>query len=100
MTSMRIGTLMAVLMTALPLAATAAEGDERPSYEKADANGDGVITVEEATSVGVPQEEAKREDIDNDGELTKADWKFVDMEGMQTDEGDGGDSDNESGDGG
>lgn len=77
------GQFIGALMVALPLVATAAEGEERPAFEEADANGDGTITVEEATNAGVPEAEAKREDIDNDGELTKADWKFVDMEGME-----------------
>jgi hypothetical protein len=88
--------LCGLVLIALPLAAGAAEGEERPAFSDADSNGDGTITIEEATSVGVPEKEAKREDIDNDGELTKADWKFVDMEGMKT-EGDGGDSGSSSG---
>jgi hypothetical protein len=71
---------LGVLLVALPLAATAAGDDSRPGFDKADENGDGKISVEEATAVGVPEAEAKREDIDNDGKLTKADWKFVDMD--------------------
>lgn len=68
---------LAVLLA--PLAATAADGEQRPGFEQADANGDGAISMKEAQQAGVPQSEAKREDIDNDGKLTKADWKFVDM---------------------
>ena len=67
------------LMLALPLVAAAADDAERPGFKKVDSNGDGRISVEEATAAGVPEAEAKREDIDNDGKLTKADWKFVDM---------------------
>ena len=68
------------LLVALPLVATAAEDAERPGFKQADANGDGKISVQEARDAGVPKAEAKREDIDNDGKLTRADWKFVDME--------------------
>ncbi len=96
MQSTLITRLIGALTIALPLVATAAQ--ERPPFEQADANGDGTITVEEATDAGVPEAEAKREDIDNDGELTKADWKFVDMEGMEDkDSGDGGNGDAEDG---
>lgn len=69
-----------MLLVALPLVATAAESGSRPGFKKADENGDGKISVQEATAVGVPESEAKREDIDNDGKLTQADWKFVDMQ--------------------
>jgi len=72
--------VLAVALVALPLAAaSAATSQKRPSYKQADANGDGTVTVQEAVKAGVPKSEAKREDIDNDGKLTKADWKFVDM---------------------
>ncbi len=70
--------LAAALMT-LPLAAGAAESNGPPDFAEADANGDGVVTIEEAVDAGVPESEAKREDIDADGELSEADWKFVDL---------------------
>lgn len=73
--------LIAAALVTLPMIATAATSTERPSFDKADANGDGAVSMKEAKAVGVPQAEAKREDIDNDGKLTKADWKFVDMDG-------------------
>ncbi len=72
------------LLVALPLVATAAEDGNRPEFKQVDENGDGKISVEEATSAGVPESEAKREDIDNDGQLTQADWKFVDMNPEQS----------------
>ena len=71
--------LAGLALVAVPLAASAADSGERPKFGEADANGDGAISIEEARKAGVPKEEAKREDIDNDGELTKADWRFVDM---------------------
>ncbi|MEF8834082.1 MAG: hypothetical protein V5A42_04395 [Halofilum sp. (in: g-proteobacteria)] len=79
--------VIAAALLSFPLIAGAAEGDDRPGFNKADSDGDGRISVEEATEAGVPEAEAKREDIDNDGELTKADWKFVDMDGPDSEEG-------------
>ncbi len=92
MTKTLTATALAAALFSFPLIAGAAEGDDRPGFDKADSDGDGRITVEEATDAGVPEAEAKREDIDNDGELTKADWKFVDMDGPDSDDGSGSDS--------
>ena len=83
--------MLGAALVSLPLIAGAAEGKERPGFKDADSNGDGRITVEEAIELGVPEAEAKREDIDNDGKLTRADWKFVDMDGPES--GDGSNSD-------
>lgn len=80
-------TTAAVLTAALFSFPLIANAQERPGFKDADGNGDGRITVEEAIELGVPEAEAKREDIDNDGELTRADWKFVDMDGPESDEG-------------
>lgn len=85
-------TLIAAALVSSPVIGSAAEGEERPGFNEADGNGDGRITVEEAIGLGVPEAEAKREDIDNDGKLTRADWKFVDMDGPESDEGSGSDS--------
>jgi len=73
--------LIAAALVSVPMIAAAASSTDRPSFDKADANGDGAVSIEEAKAVGVPKAEAKREDIDNNGKLTKADWKFVDMDG-------------------
>jgi len=77
----RITGIVVAALLALPMAASAKASDQKPTYKQADANGDGVVTIKEAVKAGVPKSEAKREDIDNDGKLTKADWKFVDMDG-------------------
>lgn len=74
----RTALTLAAALVAFPVTAAAASGD-RPDFKKADANGDGKVAVSEATQAGVPKSEAKNEDIDGDGKLTKADWKFVDM---------------------
>lgn len=76
--------LVASLLVALPLVASAggqqASGEsERPAFSEADANGDGAVTISEATDAGAPKSEAEQEDLDNDGELSKADWKFVEF---------------------
>lgn len=69
--------LFAILSTALmlPLASAAAE---KPSFDKADKDGSGAVTMKEAKQAGVPSEEAKANDIDGNGKLTKTDWRFVD----------------------
>ncbi len=72
-------TLVAAVL-ALPLSLAASEAAEPPSFEQADTDGSGMISIEEAVAAGVPEEEARREDIDGDGELSVADWKFVDLE--------------------
>lgn len=84
--------LLGAALVALPLVAAAADSAEPPEFDSADANGDGVVSVEEAVEAGVPEAEAKREDIDGDGELTKADWKFVDMSPETTQAGGSADS--------
>lgn len=78
----RIVQLLTVLTVAAPLAAMAAS-DEKPEFSEIDADGDGKVSISEATKAGVPEEEAKREDIDNDDALSKTDWDFVDMNPQQ-----------------
>ena len=87
MTKTSMAAVLAAALVSFPLIVGAAEGDDRPGFKEADSDGDGRITVEEATDAGVPEAEAKREDIDSDGQLTRADWKFVDMDGPDSEEG-------------
>lgn len=72
--------ILAAALLGLPLALAASESTQPPSFEQADTDGSGMISIEEAVAAGVPEEEARREDIDGDGELSVADWKFVDLE--------------------
>lgn len=72
--------LLGAALVALPLAAVAQGGDERPSFGEVDQDGDGQIGLEEAKQAGVPESEFEREDVDDDGKLTEADWKFVQMD--------------------
>lgn len=76
--------LAALALLALPLAAGAADSDAHPAFDAVDANGDGTISLEEARAAGVPENEFEREDIDQDGALTPADWYFVDMDPAAT----------------
>lgn len=71
--------LLGAALVALPLVAGAQGSDERPAFDEVDEDGDGQVSVEEAQQAGVPESEAKREDIDDDGQLSEADWKFVNM---------------------
>ncbi|MDN3518513.1 hypothetical protein QWY84_12900 [Aquisalimonas lutea] len=79
----RINLSIAVLALALiPLAAVAAE--EKPSFEEADKNGDGAVSIKEAEQSGIPTAEAKGNDLDGNGKLTQGDWSFVDMSEEET----------------
>ncbi len=75
--------MLILALTLLPLTIQAAT---KPSYSKADQNGDGSVTIQEAEKIGVPKKEAKREDLDGDGKLTKIDWRFVEFEPQKTSE--------------
>ncbi len=80
----RIVQLLTVLTVAAPLTAMAASS-EKPEFSEVDADGDGKVSISEATEAGVPKAEAKREDIDDDDQLSKTDWDFVDMNPQQGD---------------
>ncbi len=74
----RFASVLMALTLAAPLTAAAASG-EKSNFEEVDSDGDGQIAVSEAAEAGIPEQEAKREDIDGDGNLSQTDWKFVDM---------------------
>ena len=71
MPSIRLG--MAVAALVVPTAFAAA----KPDFGEADRNGDDRVSLREAKRAGVPIEEAEIADIDDDGKLTRMDWKFV-----------------------
>jgi hypothetical protein len=79
--------LLTILTLSAPLTAVAAS-DEKPEFSEVDADGDGKVSISEATEAGIPEEEAKREDIDNDDQLSKTDWNFVDVNPQQGGSGD------------
>lgn len=72
----RFATATVATLIAVSGAALAAD---KPSFKEADTNGDGKISIQEATKAGVAKEEAKNNDLDDNGKLTKNDWEFVDM---------------------
>lgn len=71
-------------MTAVALAALllygVAHAEGKPGFEDADEDGDGKISIQEAKEAGIPEAEAKREDVDKDGALTEKDWTYVEKD--------------------
>lgn len=72
----RIKSLLTALALTAPLTAMA-DSSEKPEFSEVDSDGDGAITIEEAVDAGAPEEQAKNQDLDDDGELSESDWKFV-----------------------
>ncbi|MBK1725890.1 EF-hand domain-containing protein [Halorhodospira neutriphila] len=60
--------------------------EEKPAFNKVDSDGDGSVSVEEAVDAGIPESVAKREDIDNNGKLSRKDWEYVTLERRSTPE--------------
>lgn len=56
-----------------------AQAEEKPAFSEVDENGDGKVSVEQAVEAGIPEAEAKKEDIDDDGTLTKKDWEYAEL---------------------
>lgn len=79
---MRILSLIAVLTLGLSVAAVAGpqEGSDGaeglPAFQKADGNGDGQLTWQEVKELNVSKKTFKEEDLDNDGKLSKYDYKY------------------------
>lgn len=48
-----------------------------PEFKKLDNDGDGKVAVEKAIESGIPEHVAKSQDLDDDGQLTSKDWKYV-----------------------
>lgn len=61
------------------LAALPANADGKPNFRVADRNNDGRVSIEEAKRAGVPEAKARDNDLNGDGELTRSDWRFLDM---------------------
>jgi len=70
----KLFSLLAIAALAVPFAAAA----EKPAFDKADNNGDGKISIEEAKKAGISEKAAKDADLDGDGKLTELDWEVVD----------------------
>lgn len=75
----KVAALIAMLALAAPAVAAEGGGQEDgklPSFKKADQDGNGSLNMQEAQKVGVSKKEFKEEDLDNDGKLTKYDYKY------------------------
>jgi len=51
--------------------------DKKPSFEESDANGDGKVSLEEAKKHGFSIYQFVAQDVNQDGMLTKEDWKYL-----------------------
>ena len=51
--------------------------EQKPSFEKADANGDGKVSLAEAKEHGFSIYQFVAQDVNQDGMLTKQDWTYL-----------------------
>lgn len=72
---------MSIAVAALAVVAFAGPAwsamDEKPSFEEADANGDGKVSQKEAREHGFSIYQFAAQDVDQDGMLTKEDWRYI-----------------------
>jgi len=73
--------LAMVFFATSALAGTQSHGSDQhhkdlPSFKKADNNDDGSLTYSEVKDLGVSKKAFKREDLNNDGKLSKYDYKY------------------------
>lgn len=77
--AMALGLLLVGFGT-LAWAGASEEGSDQstslPSFEEADKDGDGKLSMEEAKAVGLSEETFKEEDLDGDGQLTEYDYRY------------------------
>jgi len=66
------------VFAAVVFAATAF-GAQKPSFDQADKNNNGKVSIQEAFKAGAEKGSAKLNDLDDNGKLTKNDWEYVDM---------------------
>ncbi len=50
---------------------------DKPAFEEADKNGDGGIGMKEAKALGYSKYQFFAQDVDQDGMLTKEDWRYL-----------------------
>lgn len=62
---------------AFVLAGSAAAQNKKPSFSEVDANGDGKVSLEEAKKHGFSKYQFVAQDVNQDGMLTEADWKYL-----------------------
>jgi hypothetical protein len=69
--------MTAVLALGALAAGPAQAQDKKPSFEEADANGDGKVSLEEAKKHGFSIYQFVAQDVNQDGMLTKEDWTYL-----------------------
>jgi hypothetical protein len=69
--------MTAVLALGALAAAPVQAQDKKPSFEEADANGDGKVSLEEAKKHGFSIYQFVAQDVNQDGMLTKEDWTYL-----------------------
>lgn len=52
------------------------KGQDLPPFKEVDQDDSGKLSLEEAKKVGIGEEKFQEEDLDNDGKLTKYDYKY------------------------
>lgn len=72
-----VSLLIAVWLLALGGTVSAAE---KPAFSSVDVDGDGKISIQQATKAGISKAEAKAEDQNKDGSLTEGDWRYIVIE--------------------
>lgn len=77
---MRTTALTLAGLIALASNGTPAVAANKPSFDEADQNGNGRVSVAEAKQAGIPEKKAKANDLNGDGKLTPADWRFIDLD--------------------
>jgi len=55
------------------------EQTDRPPFEQADRNDDGMVDAREARHVGVPRAEIRREELHGGSGLSPSEWNAVDL---------------------
>ncbi len=77
---MHLGRGLASALATTMLLASIATAADKPRFDQADGNGDGRVTIQEAEAAGIAPDKAKANDLNGDGELTRADWRFIDVD--------------------
>lgn len=67
----------AIVAAALAVAGPAAAAEGKPSFDKADQNGDGKVSLKEAKEQGFDKYQFFAQDVDQDGMLTEEDWRYI-----------------------
>lgn len=76
MRSLLAALMLGVSGAALATSSGSGESSEMPKFSAVDQNENGKLSFQEAKEVGVNKETFKKEDLDDDGKLTRYDYKY------------------------